>query len=134
MTGFPNFFNNTDQTAAAEIAGNIDIALATHCSDKTTEFLCGLLVPECRENEGLVLPNRQTCKDFYDEGFFGCKALLELTGNEDLIFDCDVYFSENPEPTCSASPHPIVPNTEEPTTMTTTDSGGGQYLKLFARI
>ena len=129
-TGFPNFFNNTDQTAAAEIAKNIDIAVATHCSEKTTEFLCGLLVPECRENEGLVLPNRQMCKDFYG-GDFGCKYLLEVSGNANLIYDCDVYFSENPEPTCSAIAQtiPVVPKTEEPTTMSTIDSEGGQYLK-----
>ena len=82
----------------------------------TKEFLCGLLVPECRENEGLILPDRQTCKEFYG-GLFGCKFLLDLSGNDDLIYDCDVYFAENPEPTCSASAHPIVPTVET-----------GQYL------
>ena len=128
MTGFPNFFNRTSQASAAEIAENIDIAVATGCSEVTTEFLCGLLVPECRENEGFVLPNRTMCKEFYGEDA-GCGFLLELTGNEDLIYDCDVYFALNPEPTCSASPHPIEPNTEEPTTMTTVDlEGGGQYI------
>ena len=121
MTGFPNFFNQTHQTDANEIAHNIDIAVAASCSEQTTKFLCELLLPECRENEGLVLPNRQTCKEFYA----GCGFLLQLTGNEELIYDCDTCFSDNPEPICPSQF--IVPTTEEATTVSTIDSGKGLY-------
>ena len=117
-TGFPNFFNQTNQTTAATIAHNIDIAIAANCSEQSRNFLCGLLLPECRENQGLVLPNRQTCEDFYA----GCEEILRATGNEELVLDCNVYFSENPEPDCSAQPE------EEKTAMPTIDSTKGQYL------
>ena len=123
MTGFPNFFNQTHQTDAYDIAHNIDIAVAAACSDQTTDFLCGVLLPECRENEGLVLPNRQICKEFYA----GCGFLLKLTGNEELIYDCDEHFSENPEPICPAQP--LAPVTEEATTISNIDSEHGLYLK-----
>ena len=124
MTGFPNFFNQSDQTDADDIAHNIDIAVAAACSDQTTKFLCELLLPECRENEGLVLPNRQTCRDFYA----GCGFLLKLTGNEELIYDCDEYFDENPEPICPAEC--LVPTTEEPTTLSTIGTGKGLYIQM----
>ena len=95
MTGFPNFFYQTNQILAATIAHNIEIAVNEGCYDHSREFLCGLLLPECRENEGLLLPNRQMCVDFYA----GCASKLKESGNEELIFDCDL-FSENPEPVC----------------------------------
>ena len=122
MTGFPNFFNQTSQTDADDIAHNIDIAVAAGCSDQTTKFLCELLLPECRANEGLVLPRRQTCKKFYE----GCGFLLQLTGNEELIYDCDEYFSENPEPICPSQYR--VPSTGESTTMSTIDTERGQCV------
>ena len=133
-TGFPNFFNQTSQRAADEIAHNIGIAVATNCYDHSREFLCALLLPECMENEGLFLPNRQMCKEFYE----GCGAILLETGNEELILDCDT-FSENPEPVCVAQL--LITTTEEATTMesttmesttmgsTTIDLGSGEYLK-----
>ena len=135
-TGFPNFFNQTSQTAAGEIANNIDIAEAVNCYDHSREFLCALLLPECRENEGLVLPNRQMCKEFYD----GCGDILVETGNEELILDCET-FSENPEPVCYAQA--LISSTEESTTIesttmesttvepTTTESESSEYLQQF---
>ena len=128
MTGFPNFFNNTDQASATDIVENIDIAVAAGCSEVTTEFLCGLLVPECRENEGFVLPNRTMCKEFYGEDA-GCGFLFELTGKKDLIYDCDVYFAENPEPICPSQF--IVPATEDTTTLSTIATERGQYVLLL---
>ena len=95
MTGFPNFFYQTSQAAAANISHNIDVAVMANCYSGTKEFLCGLLLPECRENEGLLLPNRPTCEDFYA----GCGKILREKGYEELIFDCSI-FSENPEPVC----------------------------------
>ena len=126
MTGFPNFFNQTHQTDADDIAHNIDIAEVIGCSDQTTKFLCGLLLPECRVNEGLVFPTRQICKEFYAE----CGILLQLTGYEELIYDCEEYFSENPEPICPSQY--IVPTTDE-TTTTTLDSKRGKYLIVDIR-
>ena len=127
-TGFPNFFNQTSQTDTYEIASNIDIAVAAGCSEQTTKFLCGLLLPECRVNEGLVFPTRQICKEFYA----GCGFLLQLglTGNEELIYDCEEYFSENPEPICPSQY--MVPTTDE-TTTTTLDSEIGKYLIVDIR-
>ena len=129
MIGFPNFFNQTSQTGADDIAHNIDVAEAAGCSDQTTKFLCGLLLPECRENEGLVLPTRQTCKEFYA----GCGILLlQLTGYEELIYDCEEYFSENPEPICPSQY--IVPSTDEATTMSTLNTEIGKYLIVDIKI
>ena len=127
MTGFPNFFNQPSQAASAEIAHNIDIAVAAGCSDQTTKFLCGVLLPECRANEGLVFPTRQTCKKFYE----GCGFLLKLTGNEELIYDCDEHFAENPEPICPSQF--IVPTTEKAITVSTIASERGKYVIVDIR-
>ena len=121
-TGFPNFFNQTHQAAADEIDHLIDIVVAHDCSKHTTKFLCGLLLPECRENEGLVLSKIQTCKEFYA----GCGAILEETGNENAIIDCDAHFSENPEPICPAQSLDLT--TGDATSVSTIDSEEGQYL------
>ena len=122
-TGFPNFFNQSHQAAADEIDHLIDIVVSYSCSKQTTEFLCGLLLPECRENEGLVLPRKQACKEFYA----GCGTILKETGNENAIIDCDKHFSDTPEPICPAQPtvpttkeattHPFVPTTRKATTI-----------------
>ena len=119
-TGFPNFFNQTSQTNADEIAGNIDVAKSAGCFEYSREFLCGLLLPECREHKGLVFPKRQMCKDFYK----GCGELLKVLKNaEKLIYDCDVYFSENPKPICpgqSLEPttaYPFVPTPKKTSTI-----------------
>ena len=111
-TGFPNFFNKTSQESSATIAHYINIAMAVNCSKATQKFLCGLLLPECRENQGLVMPARQTCKEFYA----GCGLILNKTKNEHLIFDCDVHFEENPQPVCR-------------TTQSTVPTKPSEYLK-----
>ena len=85
------------------------------------------------------MPKRQTCKEFYR----GCGLLLRITGNKKLIYDCNEYFDENPEPICPAHAQSIVPQTveattakpvvpiivEEATDVSTIDSENGQYLK-----
>ena len=124
-TGFPNFFNQSHQAAADEIDHLIDIVVAHNCSKHTTKFLCGLLLPDCRENEGLVLPKIETCKEFYA----GCGAILEETGNENAIIDCDMHFSENPEPICPAQLS-VSTTTDETTTVSAIDSEAGQYLTV----
>ena len=64
-----------------------------------------MLLPECRENEGLVPPERQTCTKFYAE----CGDFLEKKGHEHVIVDCDTHSFENPEPICPA--RSLVPTT-----------------------
>ena len=125
MTGFPNYFNLTSQTSATLLAGNIDTIVAYNCSQQATRFPCGLLLPECRENEGLVFPKRETCKEFFD----GCREKLEKTEHEYEIIDCDKHFSENPKPICPAQPKgPLA--TEEAVTVSTTDSERGQCVNV----
>ena len=142
-TGFPNFFDHLDQTQAAEYANYVDIALIANCSEHSTEFLCGLLLPECRENEGFILPSRQICNEFYNgsEFYTGCVDLLSaLKHSEDFLLDCNA-FPENPEPVCSVKFSDLT--TEATTTMPTTmssvtttekvtvDSGSGKWRRNF---
>ena len=128
--GFPNIFNQASQTAAAKIAQNIDLVVAEGCYHQTTEFLCGLLLPECRENKGLVFPSRQMCKEF----IAGCGEFLKGRGETEFIFDCETLFSENPEPICSAQPvEPVNEPPVEESPLSTKDSDSGKYL-LVTRI
>ena len=97
-TGFPNFFEQLNQTfsgGAVDIAHNIDLAVMANCSENSRKFLCELLLPECRENEGLVLPKRETCMKF----FMGCTDMLVQTTNEELILNCNI-FPADPQPVC----------------------------------
>ena len=125
MTGFPNFFGHLDQTQAAEYANYVDIAKVVNCSEHSTEFLCGLLLPECRENEGFILPSRQICYEFYNgsEFYTGCGELIrQLENSEEFLIDCDT-FPENPVPVCSA-------NSSDPTTEID-DSESGNVVFYF---
>ena len=123
--GFPNFFNQASQTAAAKIAHNIDEVVAAGCYQQTREFLCGLLLPECRENKGLVFPNRQMCKEFNA----GCGEFLKASGETEFIIDCDAHFSEDPEPICSIQPLEPANELEEASSLSTKDSDSGRYMK-----
>ena len=125
MTGFPNFFGHLNQAQAAEYADYIDVAEVVNCSKHSTEFLCGLLLPECREDEGFILPSRQICHEFYNgsEFYTGCGDLLrKLENSEEFLIDCE-RFPENPVPVCSA-------NSSEPTTEVD-DSGSGKDKRVF---
>ena len=80
LTGFPNVFGHPNQTAVDEVALYIDIAVAANCYANSTEILCRSLLPECRESEGLVQPERQMCLDFLS----GCADVIDILGIEDL--------------------------------------------------
>ena len=99
VTGFPNVFGHTSQPAVEEFALYITIAEAANCYAMSTELLCGSLLPECRENEGLVLPNRQLCLDF----LINCEAVIAAQGGGGLQIDCTIL-PVNPEPVCYTQP------------------------------
>ena len=129
-TGFPNFFGHVDQTQAAEYANYVDVALLANCSEHSREFLCGLLLPECRESDGFILPSRQICHEFYNgsEFYNGCGELLRLLDNsEEFLIDCDT-FPENLVPVCSV--HSSDPTAEATTTMPTTISSVPTTAKM----
>ena len=124
LTGFPNLFGHPNQAAVDDVALYIDIAVAANCYAKSRELLCRSLLPECRENEGLILPSRQMCSEF----LAGCRAFLEVQGGGDLQIDCNIL-QVNPEPVCYAQP--TIPTTEvkmstAQSIMSTADSESGQ--------
>ena len=80
LTGFPNVFGHSNQTAVEEFANYIDLTEDANCYANSTEILCRSLLQECRENEGLVLPERQMCLDFLR----GCGAVITALGFDDL--------------------------------------------------
>ena len=81
-TGFPNLLGQTKQGYIQQY--DHLIAVLENCYNRSFEFLCGILTPECEEDHGLLLPTKKMCWEFHA----GCDDFLEEAGHS-FLMNCE---------------------------------------------